>query len=150
MGINFWAVLVSAVVSMIIGSIWYGPLFGKKFRVAMGMDKWTLEHQAKMKKNMGFSFALQFVASLVMFTVLAFFLALTHVITDFGSLGGDPSSLMGWQVGLHAGLLLWFGFVVPVKLGDAIWGGNWTLFWLAIGNMLVTLVAAGVIIGAWR
>ena len=55
--INFWAVLVCAIVSMIVGSIWYGPLFGKLFMREMGMDKWTPEKQAAMKKSMGMSYA---------------------------------------------------------------------------------------------
>lgn len=136
MNVNFWAVLVSALVSMVIGSVWYGPLFGKKFMVAMGMDKWTPEHQVKMRKSMGLSFTLQFLASLVMFTVLAFFIGM----------GGELSTLRSW---LLVPLIFWIGFVVPVKLGDAIWGGSWTLFWLAVSNMLVTLLVGGVIIGAW-
>ena len=35
MYINYWAVLVSAIASMAIGSLWYGPLFGKQFMPAM-------------------------------------------------------------------------------------------------------------------
>ncbi len=136
MGINIWAVLVSAVASMVIGSIWYGPLFGKKFMLAMGMDKMTPEQQAEMKKNMGMSYFLQFVASLVMFYVLAMFM---------GRLG-QLSLTSGLQVAFWA----WLGFVVPVQLGNAIWGGKMSLFWISIGNMLATLLVAGAIIGVWQ
>ncbi len=135
MSVNFWAVFVSALASMVIGSVWYGPLFGKKFRVAMGMDKWSAEKQAQMKKSMGMSFALQFIASLVMFYILAVFM--------HAGVGGVTGNLA-------IAFWTWLGFVVPVKLGDAIWGGSWTLFWIGISNMLVTLLAAGAIIGAWR
>jgi hypothetical protein len=48
------------------------------------------------------------------------------------------------------GLLVWIGFVVPLKLGDALWGGKWPLFWIGIGYNLVYLLVAGAIIGAWR
>lgn len=134
--IHFWAVLVSALASMVIGSVWYGPLFGKTFRVAMGMDKWSPEKQAAMKKSMGLSFALQFVASLIMFYVLAKFIS-----------GAGPMTM---HTALMTAFWTWLGFVVPVKLGDAIWGGSRTLFWLAVSNMFVTLLVAGAIIGAWR
>jgi hypothetical protein len=52
--------------------------------------------------------------------------------------------------GMLAAFIMWIGFVVPVKLGDALWGGSKKMFWLTIGNMLVTLLAAGAIIGAWN
>lgn len=134
--INFWAVLVSAIASMVIGGIWYGPLFSKPFMKAMGMDTWSEEKKAAMKKSMALTYVWQFVASLVMFYVLAWLIGATYQLTVMG--------------GLMAALLVWVGFIVPLKLGDALWGGKMTLFWLGIGNMLVTLVVGGVIIGAWK
>ena len=133
--INFWAVLVSAVASMIVGSVWYGPLFGKKYISAMGMDKKSSEEQAMMKKGMMWNYVGQFVASLVMFYVLAWLMG-----------GLNQMSVTG---GLTTAFWVWFGFVVPLKFGDAIWGGKMILFWIGIGGSLVTLLAAGAIIGAW-
>lgn len=46
--INLWSVIASAIASMIIGSIWYGPLFGKKFMHIMGMDKMTATEKMAM------------------------------------------------------------------------------------------------------
>lgn len=134
--VNVWAVLVSALAAMAVGSIWYGPLFGKLFRHEMGMDAWSAERQAREKKRMGFAFFLQFVASLVMFFSLASF---------YYGLG-----YLGVRNALMVSGMVWLGFIVPVKVGDAVWGGNWKLFWLAIGNFLVTLLVVGVIIGAWK
>lgn len=136
MHLNYLAIFVSAIASMVVGSIWYGPLFGKQFMTAMGMDKWTAEQQQAMKKKMGFSYLMQFIASLVMFFVLASFM------TGLGQL-----SLQG---GLIAAFWVWIGFVVPIKLGDAIWGGKMIMFWLGIGNMLITLMVTGAIIGVWK
>ncbi len=133
--VNWVAVIVSAIVSMVIGSLWFGPLFGKKFMHAMGMDTWTPEKQAEMKKSMTMSYVLQLVGSIVMFYVLAHFIG-----------GLDQMSIKG---GICIALWVWIGFVVPVQLGNAIWGGNRTVFWLTAGNMLITLLVAGAIIGAW-
>ena len=133
--VNYMAVLAAAVASMVIGSIWYGPLFGKKFMAAMGMDKWTPEHQAEMKKKMWMSYVGQFAASLVMFYVLA------GIIVGFEQFGAAKGAM--------SGLVMWFGFVLPLKIGDVAWGGNKTLFWLESLNMLLTLLAAGAILGAW-
>jgi hypothetical protein len=136
MNVNFWAVLAAAVVSMLIGSLWYGPLFGKLFMKEMGMDAWSKEKQAAMKKRMGWSYFGQFLASLAMFYVLA------GLIVGF-----DHASAAG---GLLTAFIMWVGFVVPLKLGDLIWGGKAKLFWLGLGNMLLTLLAAGAIIGTWK
>lgn len=133
--VNYWAVLAAAVASLVIGGIWYGPLFGKLFMKEKGMDAWSKEKQDEMKKKMGASYVGQFIASAVMFYVLA------GLIVGFGK-----TSLTG---GMLTGVIVWAGFVVPLALGEAIWGGKKSLFFLTIGNMLVTLLAAGAIIGAW-
>lgn len=136
MEINSLAILASAVASMVIGSIWYGPLFGKKYMQEMGMDVWSPEKQAEMKKSMGKAYVAQFISSLVMFFVLAWYVGISN---HPGMLGGINNAF--W---------LWIGFVVPIKLGDALWGGKMSLFWLSIGNMFFTLLVAGAIIGALR
>lgn len=132
MEVSVLAVVVSAIASMIIGSLWYGPLFGKRFQKEMGMDAWSPEKQAEEKKKMGKLYAMQAIASLVMFYVLAVFAAKS----------GDMSAM-------SVAFWVWLGFVMPTQLGNAIWGGSMTLFWIGTGNMLVTLLAAGAIIGAW-
>lgn len=133
--VNYWAVLVSAIASMVIGSFWYGPLFGKMFMQAMGMDKMTPEQMEQMKKGMGMTYALQFAASLVTFYVLA-------MLT--GKVGA-----LGVQGGMLTAFWTWLGFVMPVKLGDALWGGKMKLFWIGSSYMLVNLLVAGAIIGVW-
>jgi len=135
--VNLWAVLASAVVSMIVGSVWYGPLFGKVFIKATGMDQWSPEKQAEMKKKMMWSYLGQFIASLVMFYVLGGLIVWTA-----------PQLTVGFGMGIA--FWMWLGFVVPLALGNALWGGNMVTFWLSIGNMLITLLAAGAIIGALR
>lgn len=134
--VNTWSVFASAVVSMGIGSVWYGPLFGKMFMKEKGMDQWSVEKQAQMKKSMWLSYVLQFVASFVMFYVLA------GLIVGF-----DKATVSG---GMLTGGIVWLGFVVPLALGEALWGGKMSLFWLNISHMLVTLLAAGAIIGFWK
>jgi hypothetical protein len=134
--VNIWAVIVSAIASMVIGSVWYGPLFGKMFMKEMGMDQWSAEKQAAMKKDMMLTYLWQFIASLVMFYVLG---RLMFEVNHLSVVGG-----------LKTSFLAWLGFVVPLALGNALWGGKMKLFWLSIGNMLITLLVAGMIIGAWH
>lgn len=102
----------------------------------MGMDSWSQEKRDSMKKSMAFTYIWQFVASLVMFYVFAWIMG-----------GLNQMSVMG---GVQSACWIWIGFVVPLKLGESLWGGKMILFWLGIGNMLLTLLAAGIIIGAWK
>ena len=103
---------------------------------AMGFDKLSPEQQDAMKKNMGKTYFTQFLASLIMFFVLARFIY-------------DGTTANAGE-GVAVALWVWIGFAVPLKLGDAIWGGKMTLFWLGAGNMLLTLVVAGAILGGWQ
>lgn len=80
-------------------------------------------------------YLVQFIASMVMFFTVSW------LISELGKM-----TLAG---GLEIGFCVWLGIVVPVQLGNAIWGGKMSLFWISAGNMLVTLLAAGAIIGAW-
>lgn len=137
MSLNIWAVLVSAVASMAVGSIWYGPLFGKTFMKAMGMHEWSAEKRDAMKKSMMWSYLGQFVASLVMFYVL-------------GNLIFWSAPKVDVSFGMGIAFWMWLGFIVPVKFADTLWGGKRILFWLSIGNMLITMLLAGAIIGAWH
>jgi MFS family permease len=133
--VNLWAVLVSALAAIAVGAIWYGPLFGKLYMREMGMDQWSQEKKDAMRKKMMVSYAVQFVASFVMLWVLAMF------IGNVGAFGAGE--------GIVVALWVWIGFIVPLKLGDALWGGKMSLFWLGIFGNLATLVIAGAILGAW-
>lgn len=134
--VNFWAVVGAAVSSMVVGSIWYGPLFGKMFMHEMGMNQWSPEKQAAMKKSMTMTYVWQFVASVVMFYVLAMLMIKLGRTDVNGAL-----STAFWA---------WLGFIVPLKLGDSLWGGKMKLFWLGAGNAFVTLLVGGAILGMWR
>ena len=52
-------------------SVGPNPAVVAMFMKEKGMDTWSKEKQDEMKKKMGASYAIQFVASLVMFYVLA-------------------------------------------------------------------------------
>ena len=134
--VNYWAVLVSAIVSLGIGSVWYGPLFGKLFMHEVGMDSWPAEKREAMKKRMVGSYIIQGIASFVLFYFVA------------GLIVGFAHTTLGG--GIMTAFWIWVGFVLPVKVGDLIWNGKTKLFFLDIGHILVNLLVAGAIIGAWK
>ena len=95
------------------------------------------EKKIAMKNKMVWSYAGQFVASLVMFYVLGTFIVWSA-----------PKLNVSFSMGIA--FFMWLGFVVPVAFGNTLWGGKKILFWLNIGNMLITLLVAGAIFGVWH
>lgn len=135
--INFWAVLGSAVVSMIIGSLWYGPLFGKQWMNLSDLN----EEKLKASKGMWMPvlYALALVGSLVMSFVLAHALVFT----------GAYFQIVGLSAGLMVGFLNWLGFIAPVTLGSVLWEGKpWKLWLLNNAYYLVTLLVMGMILAS--
>jgi hypothetical protein len=138
--INILAVLVIGVIYMILGFVWYGPLFGKMYGRIMGMDMASMTPETKkaMQKRMGPVYFLNFVMVLITVYVLALFV-------NFG-VGGS---------GIGAALWVWFGFIMPTIAGQAMWSGKprkmaWQMFWLSMSYQLIGIVIAGVILSAWR
>lgn len=139
--INYIAVVVAGLSSMVVGSLWFGPL-GKQWIAAQG---WTeaqvAEGMAKMKKEGWKTYGMQAIASLVMAFVLA------HSLEFASSFLG----ISGIRAGLEAGFWNWLGFIVPVTLGTVLWDGKpWKLWFITAPYYLVTLLVMGVILSLWQ
>jgi hypothetical protein len=140
--INYVAILVAAIASMVVGGIWYGPLFGKLWMKGMGWDPSDHEHMAKMKKAAGPAYAQQFIGSLLTGYALA------HMLWAFGI---ALPEITGAAAGFQAGFWSWVGFVLPVKYGDKLWGGKkFKYLSVDLAYYLVNLVIMAVIIAVWR
>lgn len=138
MEVNFLAVLVCGIVSMVIGFVWYGPLFGKKWMEVTGSDKMSPEECKKMQKAAGPLYAIQFLLTLFQAYILAGYLA-------------------GWKdiSGLHQSLLIWAAFIMPVVAGASMWNNDskkiaWTRFLLQAGYQLILFVVFGLILSYWK
>jgi hypothetical protein len=81
MEINFYAILVAALTTLIIGFVWYGPLFGKAWMKETGLTEEDLKKDSMVK-----IFGLTFVFS-VMFAFLMQFLCI-HQFGPLGMIGG--------------------------------------------------------------
>ena len=136
MTVNLVAVLASGIVSMVLGMLWYGPLFGKKWMQLSGIKEPSKEEQGKIMGKMLPSMAGGFVAALVM----------AYVLSMFVKFVGAATPLDGALVGFWA----WLGFIATVTMSSVLWEGKpWRLWILNIGYYLVTLVATGAILAAW-
>jgi len=138
--INYLAVLVSAICSIVLGGIWYGPLFGKKWAKLMGINM-PANPTKEMKSAMMQSYAIMGVTTIIMAFVMA------HSLT-FAMEYTKTYGLMG---GLMAGFWNWLGFILPVTMGDQLWGGkSWKLLPITAGYYLVSLLLMGSILAVWR
>lgn len=61
--INWLAVLVAAVVTFVLGGVWYGPLLGRVWRTAEGQAEPQPGHQKHPALVYGLSFVLMLVAA---------------------------------------------------------------------------------------
>lgn len=138
--INWLAVVVCVIVSMISGTIWYNP---KTFFPIWwkGIGKREGEEPG-MAGNMGMTWTLTVLSSLVQ----AIFMAL--LVTALGDVLGDGPTLM---TGITTGFVLWLGFVAPTSLVNKLFAGHGLQVWaIEIGNHLINFVLFGAILGAWR
>jgi hypothetical protein len=134
--VNYLAIVACAVVAMVLGYLWYGPIFGKEWMRLMGM------HGGSMGggKNMGMLYGIQFVGALLMAFVTA------HALI-FASAFLHES---GTSAGLMTGFFNWLGFVAPTTIGMVLWEGkSWKLWAIVAGYWLLTLCTMGVILSLW-
>ena len=138
--IDYWAVFGAVVVSVILGFIWYGPLFGKQWMRTVGISHEAME-EAKRRGMSGMwrTYLMMIIGTLVMAYVLA------HVIAAFGEALGE--SVGG--TGASAGIWMWLGFVAPVTLGSVLWENRpWKYWFIVSGYYLVSLILMGIIIAS--
>lgn len=137
MAIQYSAVLITAVVAMVLGAIWYGPLFQKKWMEVIGATKQDEQQRKEMQKKAAPLYAIQFVLVLFQMYVLAHYIA-------------------GWTEasGVENAVWIWAAFVMPTVAAASMWTNDssrikWTRFLIQAGYQLIVFVIAGAILAAW-
>ena len=137
--VNYMAIFAAAILSMVLGYLWYGPLFGKEWMKLMGVSKEKMEKGMKDGDMMKL-YGLQFVGSLLMAFVLA------HAL-EFAS---TYLEVEGISAGFQTGFWNWAGFIAPITLGTVLWEGKpWKLWFMNNSYYLVTLLSMGVLLALW-
>lgn len=136
--VNYWAIASGAVLSMVIGAIWYGPLFGKKWMELIGVNSADLEARKKMQKSAGPLYLVQFLMTLFQVLVLA------HLIADTQLAGG-----------LERSLWIWGAFVIPTLSGAVMWTAEtgkrkWNRFLIQGGYQLLMFIIYGLLLQYWK
>lgn len=136
--VNYWAIATGAILSMVIGAIWYGPLFGKKWMEIIGVNPSDREATKKMQKSAGPLYLVQFILTLFQVLVLA------HLIADTTIVGG-----------LERSLWIWAAFIIPTLAASVMWTnakGNlkWSKFLIQGGYQLVLFTVFGLLLQYWK
>ena len=128
--VNYVAVLLAAVSAMVIGSIWYGPLFGKAWMKLTGVSKEDVN-----KKEMPKLYGIMFLGALVEGYILSHFIHYAGAYTVFD--------------GAKTGVWAWLGFVAATMLGSYLFAKRPVkLFYIDAGYALVNLMVMGAIIAS--
>lgn len=138
MEVNYVAIFVCAVLSMVIGGVWYGPLFGKKWMELNGLSPEDRMRREAMQKSAGPLYGIQFLLSLLQIYILAHFIG-------------------GWQdvSGVESAVWIWLGFIMPTVAGLSMWNMHpnrvkLAMFGLSAGYQLISFVVFGFILGMWQ
>jgi hypothetical protein len=136
--LNWIAILVAAVSTMILGFVWYSPLlFAKPWVREMGYDLSDKAKMEEMRKGAGPAYAGSFAASLVSAFTLALFL---HWVRA-------ENLHYGLMVGFH----VWLGFVATVQFTGALFmKQSMKLFAINTGYQLVCYLVMGAILSVWQ
>jgi uncharacterized protein DUF1761 len=127
-GINLWAVLVGGIVHTVIGLIWFMPkLFGNSWVQLTGKEMKPANRWIP--------------AGLIGHQVMAFVLALIMNLANVTNMVG----------GMIVGIVVCLGFMATLEIGELIWEKiPFKLFLIRVGNQLVGLSSAGIILAVWR
>ncbi|MCJ7553718.1 MAG: DUF1761 domain-containing protein [Ignavibacteriaceae bacterium] len=131
--INYLAVVVCGIVSLVVGAMWYGPVFGKLW---MKQYNYT-EEELRKDFNPAKIYGLAVLGHVIMALVLAYLISLTNA-----------SSVMD---GIRVSFSAWLGFIAMTMFVNTLFARkSYTLFFIDSGYQLVNMILFGIILVLWR
>ncbi|WP_046754888.1 DUF1761 domain-containing protein [Kordia jejudonensis] len=139
--INWLALIAAALSTLVVGFLWYGPLFGKAWMKETGITE--AQAQKGMPVRFGLSVLLAFVAVV--------FIYMTSVVT-----GGEPNDPHGQEKfltfghGVVHGIIVSLFIVMPALVTNALFEQKSFKYMLInVGYWIVTFAIMGGIVNAW-
>lgn len=131
--INYYAVIVAAILNMVVGAVWYGPmLFAKQWMAVNNINPEEMKNV-----NPAPMYAQSIVVTIVSYVVLAMAISFTGAVS--------------LTSGMSIAFWLWLGFIAPVQYTANLFSSKKVLaFFLDTGYQLVTMLIAGGLIAVWR
>ena len=142
--VNLLAVLVAGIVPMIVGVLWYGPLFGKRWLQLMETTAEEIQEKGiNPLKTYGVSFLLALVTAFILAQLFAGMGGAVRVVSIAGK-SGDALA------GVYLALMALIAFILPVGYQSVAYEDRKAgLFWLNLGHNGVALLGQAVIVTAW-
>lgn len=130
---NYLAILVSTILYMVVGFVWYSPaLFAKPWMKLINKTKKDITEGMKP-----YLYPVTIILTLLTVYILSFVIRYTNATTVFQ--------------GAWTGLLLWLGFSATASgIAYLFEGRSWKLFAINYGYHLVGLIIAGAVLAVWR
>jgi Protein of unknown function (DUF1761) len=127
--INYAAVIVAAAAYFLVGSVWYGPLFAKKWAEQVGI-----------KMGAGNSPVVPMVLQFVFSVIFTIGIALViQIMNRSGLMTGIISAL---------GVIVFF--LLPINSSTWFFKNKPALFWIEFGYQSVGALIIGIILGLWK
>lgn len=129
--INWWAVIIAAIINIVLGSLWYSKRwFGKDWAKLTG-------HKFEEMRGSTTGYLVATVGAFIQVWIMA------HFVIYAGS-------TTFWK-GLVTGFWLWLAFIAVVAATQLIFEGrSWMLWRINTGYLLVVLLFNGGLLAAWR
>jgi hypothetical protein len=132
--ITLGAVICSMIFSVVLGFVWYGPLFGKEWARMSGI---VMPEEKPPFSVMVKPMILSFIGAILMNYVLGFSIFFHNAYY----------AVTGLAPALSIAFLMWLGFIVPAYLNLKGWEGKpWKLFFINTGYWLVFLLVSSAFI----
>ncbi len=132
--ISFWPIIAMMIFSVVLGFVWYGPLFGKQWAQLSGL---VIPSEKPAFSTMLKPMLLSFIGAILLTAVLSFVIVFHNAF--YLTVGLAPA--------LAIAFMLWLGFIVPIYLNLSGWEGKpWTLFFINTGYWLIFMLVAAAMI----
>lgn len=136
--INWLAVALCVIASVVSGSLWYNP---KTFFPTWWKGIGKGERDVPGTSNMNITWGLTLLSSFVQAVAMAL------MVNAMGGLMGGVTLITG----VGTGFMLWLGFIAPTYLVNKLFAGHGLKIWaIEAGNHLVNFLVFGAILGALR
>ena len=129
--IDWVGVIVATLAAMVLGALWYGPLFGKQWFALIGKTR------EELQGNAGIGYGIAIVGSFILSIVMTY-------VTQWGA-------AEGFGEGAIVGIVMWAGFVISTQVTGMVFEGRpWELIMLNSGGSLLSFLIVGGIVSQFN
>lgn len=105
--VSLWPIFGAALANLVLGALWYGPMFGKQWRRAAKLTKEEVETEEKKEGGKVKMYLKMFIGDFIMAYILAIIIVSMNIST--------------FLAGAMIGFLIWFGFLLPISVNKLMW-----------------------------